>query len=73
MNKILIFVRVPGGKLAPLKVDQYDKISYIKSRLAEEEGIDINNQNLSFRCKELSDDKLLSDYTVITSINYNEI
>ena len=62
MRKFVIFIRLPNGKSLPLKVDQYDKISIIKARLAEEEGTEVENQKLTYFYKELLDDKLLSDY-----------
>ena len=64
LRKIMIFVKLPNGKSIPLKVDQFERISNIKSRISEEEGIDQVNQKLQYYFKELADDKLLNDYKI---------
>ncbi|CAI2367206.1 unnamed protein product [Moneuplotes crassus] len=64
VRKLQILVKLPNGKSIPLKVDPYDRISNVKLRIAEEEGITVEEQQLSYFFKELRDDKLIHDYKI---------
>ena len=63
-RKLHILIKLPNGKSIPLKVDSYERISNVKLRIAEEEGIEMDSQKLYYFFKELRDDKLLVDYKI---------
>lgn len=63
-RKLNLLIKLPCSKSIPLKVDPCDRISHLKLRIAEEEGIPPSTQKLTYFFKTLQDDKLLREYHI---------
>ena len=61
---MLIFICLPGLHVTLVKVTAYDTIDNVKTIIAMEEGIPINQQRLSFENKQLEDEMTLLDYNI---------
>ena len=60
-----IFVKTYTVKTITLEVEPTDTIQTVKTKIQAQEGFPINRQRLNFYGKQLEDDKLLIDYSII--------
>ncbi|RKP08367.1 hypothetical protein THASP1DRAFT_29824 [Thamnocephalis sphaerospora] len=61
---MLIKVKTLTGKEIEIDVESADKISRVKERVEEKEGIPPAQQRLIFGGKQMSDEKTLQDYKI---------
>ncbi|KAI3661075.1 hypothetical protein MP638_000412 [Amoeboaphelidium occidentale] len=61
---MLIKVKTLTGKEIEIDIDPTDKISRIKERVEEKEGIPPSQQRLIFSGKQMNDDKSAQDYNI---------
>lgn len=61
---IQIFVKTLTGKTLPFDIEPAERIDSIKAKIAELEGIPVDQQRLVYSGKQLEDDKTLSDYNI---------
>ncbi|KAI8827203.1 ubiquitin-like protein modifier Ned8 [Fimicolochytrium jonesii] len=61
---MLIKVKTLTGKEIEIDIEPNDKITRIKERVEEKEGIPPAQQRLIFGGKQMADDKSASDYTI---------
>ena len=61
---MLIKVKTLTGKEIEIDIDSSDKISRIKEKIEEKEGIPPFQQRLIFSGRQLNDDKFANDYTL---------
>jgi ubiquitin C len=59
-----INVKTPDGKKITVDVDPNDTVMDVKKKVADREGIPVDEQRLLFRGKELDDGPTLSDYNI---------
>ena len=61
---MFIFICLPGLHATLVKVTAYDTIDNVKTIIAMEEGIPVNQQRLSFENTQLEDEMTLLDYNI---------
>ncbi|RKP18181.1 ubiquitin [Rozella allomycis CSF55] len=61
---MLIKVKTLTGKEIEIDIEQTDKITRIKERIEEKEGIPPQQQRLIFGGKQMNDDKTAQEYNV---------
>lgn len=59
-----IFIKTLQGKSITMDVDENMKVSDLKQKISEKEGVPTDQQRLVFHGKQLEDDNLLKDYDV---------
>ncbi|XP_033211376.1 NEDD8-like isoform X2 [Belonocnema kinseyi] len=61
---MLIKVKTLTGKEIEIDIDNTDKVSRIKERVEEKEGIPPTQQRLIFSGKQMADEKTILDYKI---------
>lgn len=64
VNAMQIFVKTPAGTHLSLEVEPTDRIEDVKAKIFDQEGIPVNQQQLIFAGKLLSEGNTLQDYSV---------
>lgn len=59
-----VYVKTIEGRIHKLEVNTTDKISDLKMKIYDKEGIHPDTQTLMFKGKKCEDDKTLKDYGV---------
>jgi ubiquitin C len=59
-----IFVKMPTGNTITLEVEPAGTVSKVKNKIQSKEGIHADLQRLILYCRQLEDDRMLSDYDI---------
>lgn len=59
-----IFVKSINGKTRTVQVESTDTVKAVKQKIAEAEGIQVDEQRLIYAGKNLEDNKTMSDYNI---------
>ena len=64
MNTMQIFVKALSGKTGTYTVDKSTKVSDLKRKVFDKEGVPAEEQRLVFGGKQLEDSRTLGDYNI---------